>query len=45
MKDDQILYDWVKPFEEQGGAYKGNEIYKQLENEVLHPELLADALR
>ncbi|KKZ68606.1 hypothetical protein EMCG_05763 [[Emmonsia] crescens] len=29
-KDDQILYDWVKPFEENGGQIGGNKIYQQL---------------
>ncbi|OAX85209.1 hypothetical protein ACJ72_00402 [Emergomyces africanus] len=29
-KDDQILYDWVKPFEEKGGQIGGNKIYQQL---------------
>lgn len=30
--DDQLLWDWVKPFEEKGGAWKGNDIYKQIES-------------
>lgn len=30
-EDDQFLWDWMKPFEDNGGAYKGNEIYKQIE--------------
>ncbi|KAL6245363.1 hypothetical protein RBB50_007362 [Rhinocladiella similis] len=30
-EDDQFLYNWMKPFEDSGGAYKGNEIYKQIE--------------
>ncbi|EFQ98421.1 hypothetical protein MGYG_01451 [Nannizzia gypsea CBS 118893] len=29
-KDDQILYDWMKPFEQAGGAVSGNKIYQQL---------------
>ncbi|EGC49295.1 conserved hypothetical protein [Histoplasma capsulatum var. duboisii H88] len=29
-RDDQILYDWVKPFEEKGGHIGGNKIYQQL---------------
>jgi len=29
--EDQILYDWVKPFMDRGGKWKGNEIYKQIE--------------
>ena len=29
--DDQLLWNWVKPFMDRGGAWKGNEIYKQLE--------------
>jgi hypothetical protein len=33
-KDDQILYDFVKPFEDRGGAYRGNVIYQQLEEKV-----------
>ncbi|KAI1908825.1 hypothetical protein LOZ61_005344 [Ophidiomyces ophidiicola] len=35
-KDDQILYDWVKPFEQQGGPIRGNKIYQQLEQQ--HPQ-------
>ncbi|KAK5226966.1 hypothetical protein LTR72_002956 [Exophiala xenobiotica] len=31
--DDQFLWNWMKPFEERGGAYKGNEVYKQIEQE------------
>lgn len=31
-EDDQQLWDWVKPHEERGLAWKGNEIYKQLES-------------
>ncbi|KIW16429.1 hypothetical protein PV08_06481 [Exophiala spinifera] len=30
-EDDQFLWNWMKPFEDSGGAYKGNEIYKQIE--------------
>ncbi|KIV80121.1 hypothetical protein PV11_07643 [Exophiala sideris] len=30
-EDDQFLWNWVKPFEDSGGAIKGNEIYKQIE--------------
>lgn len=33
-EDDQILYDWMKPFEEQGGKWRGNKIYQQLEEKV-----------
>lgn len=29
--EDQFLWNWVKPFEDNGGSYKGNEIYKQIE--------------
>lgn len=29
--DDQFLWNWMIPFEENGGAYKGNEVYKQIE--------------
>jgi hypothetical protein len=31
-QDDQQLWDWVKPYEDSGGYWKGNEIYKQLES-------------
>lgn len=31
-EDDQQLWDWIKPYEESGGYWKGNEIYKQLES-------------
>ncbi|KIX06062.1 uncharacterized protein Z518_04036 [Rhinocladiella mackenziei CBS 650.93] len=34
-EEDQLLYNWMKPFEDAGGAYKGNEIYKQFER--VHP--------
>lgn len=34
-EDDQELYAWVRSFEVQGGAVKGNEIYKQLADKVL----------
>lgn len=34
--DDQILYDWLTPYRERGGAYRGNEIYKQLEMKYPH---------
>jgi hypothetical protein len=30
-EEDQFLYNFVKPFELKGGAWKGNEIYKQIE--------------
>ncbi|KAI1623664.1 hypothetical protein EDD37DRAFT_632140 [Exophiala viscosa] len=30
-EDDQFLWNWMKPFEDNGGVYKGNEIYKQIE--------------
>ncbi|KAK5048304.1 hypothetical protein LTR84_005974 [Exophiala bonariae] len=30
-EEDQQLWDWVKPYQESGGTWKGNEIYKQLE--------------
>ncbi|KAJ9607229.1 hypothetical protein H2200_008301 [Cladophialophora chaetospira] len=30
-EEDQLLWNWVKPFMDKGGAWKGNEIYKQLE--------------
>ncbi|EXJ64179.1 hypothetical protein A1O7_00515 [Cladophialophora yegresii CBS 114405] len=29
--DDQFLWNWLKPFVDRGGSWKGNEIYKQLE--------------
>ncbi|OJD25920.1 hypothetical protein ACJ73_02708 [Blastomyces percursus] len=35
-KDDQILYDWVKPFEEKGGQIGGNKIYQQLAEKYPH---------
>ncbi|OJD12039.1 hypothetical protein AJ78_07310 [Emergomyces pasteurianus Ep9510] len=35
-KDDQILYDWVKPFEEKGGRIGGNKIYQQLAEKYPH---------
>ncbi|KMP01230.1 hypothetical protein CIHG_01519 [Coccidioides immitis H538.4] len=35
-EDDQILYDWVKPIERQGGPIRGNKIYQQLEEK--HPQ-------
>ncbi|KEF60236.1 uncharacterized protein A1O9_05086 [Exophiala aquamarina CBS 119918] len=31
-EDDQQLWDWVRPLEERGYQWKGNEIYKQLES-------------
>jgi len=31
-EDDQQLWDWVQPYVDQGLAWKGNEIYKQLES-------------
>jgi hypothetical protein len=34
VKDDQILYDFVKPVERKGGPFKGNAIYQQLEKKV-----------
>ncbi|PGH17373.1 hypothetical protein AJ80_04828 [Polytolypa hystricis UAMH7299] len=34
-EDDRILYEWVKPIEDQGGPFQGNQIYKQLE--AKHP--------
>lgn len=34
--DDQILYNWLTPYRERGGAYRGNEIYKQLEIKYPH---------
>ncbi|KIX95694.1 uncharacterized protein Z520_08401 [Fonsecaea multimorphosa CBS 102226] len=30
-EDDKFLWDWIKPFIDRGGAWKGNEIYKQME--------------
>ncbi|KAK5083753.1 hypothetical protein LTR05_006258 [Lithohypha guttulata] len=33
--DDQILYDWVTPFRENGGGFSGQNIYKQLAR--MHP--------
>ncbi|KIW95910.1 uncharacterized protein Z519_02976 [Cladophialophora bantiana CBS 173.52] len=30
-EDDRFLWDWMKPFIDRGGAWKGNEIYKQME--------------
>ncbi|EEH09508.1 conserved hypothetical protein [Histoplasma capsulatum G186AR] len=35
-RDDQILYDWVKPFEENGGHIGGNKIYQQLSEKYPH---------
>ena len=35
LKDDQIVYDWVYPFEQEPGApISGNKIYQALEREV-----------
>lgn len=34
--DDQILYNWLEPFRQSGGAWKGNKIYEQLERK--HPQ-------
>jgi len=31
-EEDQFLWNWMKPFEEQGGSWKGLAIYKQIEN-------------
>lgn len=33
-EDDRVLYDWVKKYEMEGGAVRGNQIYKQLEAQV-----------
>lgn len=30
-EEDQFLWNWMKPFEARGGQWKGNEIYKQIE--------------
>lgn len=30
-EDDQLLWDLVAPFKEKGGAWRGNDIYKQVE--------------
>ncbi len=30
-EEDQLLWNWIQPFVDRGGAWKGNEIYKQLE--------------
>ena len=30
-EDDQFLWDFITPFKNNGGQYKGNEIYKQVE--------------
>ena len=30
-EDDQYLWNWMMPFMDRGGAWKGNEIFKQLE--------------
>jgi hypothetical protein len=35
-QDDQVLWNWLKPFMDRGGADKGLEIFKQLE--VVHPQ-------
>ncbi|KAL1960306.1 hypothetical protein VTO42DRAFT_8266 [Malbranchea cinnamomea] len=35
-KDDQILYDWVKPYELAGGKWSGNKIYQQLAEKYPH---------
>lgn len=33
-QDDHQLVNWVRTFEQRGGATSGNEIYKQLEAKV-----------
>ncbi|KIV90316.1 hypothetical protein PV10_07631 [Exophiala mesophila] len=35
-EDDQLLWDWIKPFQDRGGAWKGNEIYRTLESHYPH---------
>ena len=35
-EDDQILYNWVAPFARSGGKWKGNLIYKQIEEKHPH---------
>lgn len=35
-EDDQTLYNWIEPFRQNGGAWKGNKIYEQLERR--HPQ-------
>lgn len=35
-QDDQILYNWLEPFRQSGGKWKGNEIYKQLARQYPH---------
>lgn len=35
LKDDQVLYDWLYPFEQRPGApISGNKIYQELERRV-----------
>ncbi|KAL2002814.1 hypothetical protein VTN02DRAFT_5857 [Thermoascus thermophilus] len=35
LEDDQILWDWLQPYEKQGAAVMGNKIYEMLEEK--HP--------
>ena len=35
-KDDQLLYNWVKPFADHGGKFAGNELYKQIARKYPH---------
>lgn len=35
-QDDQLLYNWIIPYRDNGGTWQGNEIYKQLERKYPH---------
>ncbi|KAK5946760.1 hypothetical protein PMZ80_000903 [Knufia obscura] len=35
-QDDQLLHNWITPYRESGGSYKGNEIYQQLARKYPH---------
>jgi telomeric repeat-binding factor 2-interacting protein 1 len=35
LQDDQILWDWVQPYEKRGDQISGNLIYQQLAEQVL----------
>jgi len=35
-QDDQLLYNWIVPYRDNGGRWKGNEIYQQLERKYPH---------
>lgn len=34
VEDDRVLYEWVRGYVDKGGAERGNEIYRQLEQVV-----------